>query len=355
MPDHTSHYHSPSHYHSMHSLRTLIHFTAKHIHNTLLHTLQFSTTFKATCTTLTMVSQMSIKRGIPPQFIANILQQVTRVEVASSGYYTVNPPGMHTNHAHPQGHQQALLSQPLGIPSPQTQHTPITPSTDHIISTPSLPPISLQDITPFHIDNSALTSAMPIPRPPMSTTPPLAFKPLGKVGAVNIPPDLIKQLNPHYNPTVLSRQNITPFKLPTIPPYDPSLNALITSLLPQMLITEIPHDQLSNSPMYHCNAFTIPKPSSNKLSLILNLKQFNQSQSFLPPPVIFHRSTPCVQHYSKPTASTHNCFSASGIYRTFIGACEDHGGSSFPRLNLTNPSSSTPCQFYRLGGTRLRG
>ena len=66
-------------------------------------------------------------------------------------------------------------------------------------------------------------------------------------------------------------------------------------------------------------------------------------------PSYFHRSTPCVQHYSKPTASTHNCFSASGIYRTFIGACEDHGGSSFPRLNLTNPSSSTPCQFYRLG------
>ena len=89
---------------------------------------------------------------------------------------------------------------------------------------------------------------------------------------------------PQFNSAVLPRKDPIPFQAPPVFPYCQPLHELITSLNPDHieLINPDCYDHLE--PLYHASAFLIPKVSSNKLSLILHLRRWNQSQVYMPPP-----------------------------------------------------------------------
>ena len=112
----------------------------------------------------------------------------------------------------------------------------------------------------------------------------LTFKPLGTVGSHTIPEDILQQLLPEHNDQVKPNQELEPFQLPSPYPFSQAMQDLITSLPPDVLTQVPPEDYKSLAPLYHAAAFLMPKPGSNKISLILHMRAWNHSQHHKPPP-----------------------------------------------------------------------
>ena len=203
-------------------------------------------------------------------------------QLATGDYYTCVPPGMLTADASYSltGKQQSLPGELL---TPQQGNSPI-PSFLPGTVIPSMKEPHLQ--TPLEVISPFVMAKQPchIPKhsPAYATpTPSLPFKPMGTVGQYPIPEHLLQHLLPAHNPNLQPNLTVKPYSLPPIPPYNEELETLILSLMPEVIT---PVEQLELTiPLYHGTAFTIPKPSSNKLSLIINLADWNASQLYKPP------------------------------------------------------------------------
>jgi len=116
---------------------------------------------------------------------------------------------------------------------------------------------------------------------PKTPYPHLTFKPMGQVGNFHIADHKLQQLHPAFNPDIHKNHLLKPYALPAIPAFDADLEKLILSMMPNIIKPVLQQDL--TIPLYHGTAFAIPKPSSNKLSLIINLAHWNASQLYKPP------------------------------------------------------------------------
>ena len=184
--------------------------------------------------------------------------------MTAGDYYLCAPPAF----IFPSGQQQDPANSPQATyktPQPQAPD----PDTDHL----------LQQLSPTQL-------AQPQPAPRLMrlssrSTQHLTFKPLGPVGHHVIPTTILDSLLPQHNSDVIPNDNIIPFTPPDLFPYDPALHQLVCSLSPTHIQLIQPTSDLQ--PLYHASAFIIPKVSSNKLSLILHLRNWNKAQLYKPP------------------------------------------------------------------------
>ena len=237
-------------------------------------------------TATTLLFLMSLKHSckhlhIPPIELATLFKTVEEARFAAGDYYNCPPPAPIWGSANYSltGPQQSLTTSM----SPTQGNSPFPafyPGTS--IPTPASPHLSttLTDYSPF----TMATQPRAIPTPMDKATkiyPELAFKPMGPVGNCPIPRAKLEQLHPAFNPDINPNHTLQPYSLPPVPEYNKDLETLITSMMPDIIKPVCEADLMI--PLYHGTAFAIPKPSSNKLSLIINLAAWNHSQHYLPP------------------------------------------------------------------------
>ena len=202
------------------------------------------------------------------------------VQITSgTDYYLCAPPGV----IFPSKDQQQSTSnsQPLSNLSPHTTaplapHLPDTNPT----STSSREDL-LQEFSPNQLQQPQVRPTTIFPQHKMPQE--LSFKPLGIVGHHPIPQDILEALQPQHNPEVKPNPDPKPYQLQPPYPYSEAMQDLLKSLPPEVIKLIPPEEHSAMQPLYHASAFLLPKPSSNKLSLILNLRAWNTSQDHLPP------------------------------------------------------------------------
>jgi len=205
------------------------------------------------------------------------------VQITSgTDYYLCAPPGVVFPSQDP---QQSSSNSPdfSSITIHSTAPAPPSPNPITVTATdsPSAREQLLQAFSPASLQQP---QALPSRIFPQHRMPPnLTFKPLGIVGHHPIPQDILEALQPHHNPDVTPNLQQQPYQLQPPYPYSPAMQDLLQSLPPDVLKLIPPEEYAGLSPLYHSSAFLLPKPSSNKLSLILNLRAWNNSQEHRPP------------------------------------------------------------------------
>ena len=221
------------------------------------------------------VKHSSRHLGLKPSELGSLLLQLEDAWLKPGDYYLCAPPGLESNQPIPSvGPQQSLQTATASGTSIPTS-TPTISLPLHCPDTSFLSYISPSVYTPDVLSPPSTSS-----RPPDLTSKPL--KSMGLLGHYHIPSSILHTLLPSPSNKLLPRNPIIPFKLPPIPSYSASLESLVLSMMPNF-IKPISVDQVSTIPLYHGTAFSIPKPSSNKLSLIINLAAWNDSQIHKPP------------------------------------------------------------------------
>jgi len=140
----------------------------------------------------------------------------------------------------------------------------------------------LNHYSPAQLEHPQEFPTTTLPAKPLPIT--AQAKVLGMVGEHPILPEILEALLPENNPEVLSREQVTPFQLPPLYDYSPEMQTFLHTLPPHVL-QQIPSKDFPQcTPLYHAAAYLIPKPASQKVSLILNMKAWNHSQEYKPPP-----------------------------------------------------------------------
>ena len=265
------------------------------LHKVLAKSISFPISTKVLQTFLHSLLRSCSVRKIPLYLSVPLLRSLLEVQVRPTGddYYLCAPPGLSfpsdlqqsQSHLKTDQHTpQTNLSTPQTLTSQQLPPTPHTPPTTSHLPNPAVATDREQVLTAYSPVELAPNLQLPqIPSQEARDLGDVTYKPLGKVGHHPIPQDLLESLLPDFNPEVQVNPNLEPFVLPPPYPHSPPMQELLESLPPEVLTLLPEEEYLQLSPPYHAAAFLLPKPSSNKISLILHLRKFNKSQQYKPP------------------------------------------------------------------------
>jgi len=236
---------------------------------------------KATLQFLKRICLSAKRLGITADFLAKLLVTAEDVEFAPGDYYCCPPPDFKLGAANHSltGPQHNLSAPTVPLSTQQGIHS-LSPGISVPMHATPVTSQPLYKLSPYTVAPQTTTVPTPLPKS-WHHYPELAFKPMGPVGHCPIPTSKLQALHPIFNPDIRENTNMQPFQLPPIPAYNADLEALILSLMPNT-VENVAAEDLT-IPLYHGTAFAIPKPSSNKLSLIINLAAWNKSQHYKPP------------------------------------------------------------------------
>ena len=218
--------------------------------------------------------------NLHPSDLKQLLIATEDAKFAPGDYYFCGPPDFKipANHSllGQQQSQQVATLEPSGTSYPMPS---MAPGTCIPHEAPAMEDMNLYHTSPFSLGLTSLE--IPAPLTASEKHPNQTFKPMGPAGFYTMPEHKLQQLLPTFNPDVKTRHWIQPFDLPMIPAYSSDIEQLVTSMMPDIIKPVLQQDL--TLPLYHGTAFVIPKPSSNKLSLIINLAAWNKSQHYEPP------------------------------------------------------------------------
>jgi len=239
-------------------------------------------------------------RGVNTLEALECLQGLLVVQITSgTDYYLCAPPGVIFPSTDPQ-QSDSNLQQPLLPPhilplppttmpsSTEASHGSTEAETDSTDTqtvtaqdSPTQRETLLQEFSPNQLQ---FPQQLPTTTYPQQKVPPdLKFKPLGRVGQHPIPQHILQALQPQHNTDIQPNPDPKPYQLQPPYPYAEAMQELLQSLPSEVIKLIPPEDYQGLTPLYHASAFLLPKISSNKLSLILNLRAWNKSQDHLPP------------------------------------------------------------------------